>query len=234
LKKLIPLVFSVVLAAASCVDKPDDVLVTADGTVVTGKIQSIEPGEVIISGVAVKTPETGRIWCKDGSTYAGVIHASDGVFQAGSGVVPGGSVRVIIWGDTSVYRETFSIDATRGWLNTGIGMEEGEMLSLHSTGAVVTETGTATPQGQEKFSSSVSLVPSATSGQLVFQTGESGQPVAAGSTWVGESPGSGTLMLAINVPLVGSLAPRGVYTVTVTAGTNPGRSGAVVFYPAGR
>jgi small nuclear ribonucleoprotein (snRNP)-like protein len=222
------------LVLTSCVGKPVDVLTASDGTVVTGQLQSIVSGTAVISGAEVDVPSEGRVWCKNGSTFAGVIEASDGVIVSGSNSVPVESVYLVVWGDTGVHHETFAVNAAHGWLNTGIDMQEGVVFSLRSTGTVVTETGTATPQGQEKFSSSVSLVPGATSGQLVFRTGETQQPVAAGSTWVGKSPGSGVLMLAVNVPLEGSVESRGVYTVTVTAGTNGTGSGSVVFFPADR
>jgi len=227
-------VLSSFLVLVSCGGKPVDVLTASDGTVVTGQLQSIVSGKAVVSGAEVDVPSEGRVWCRNGTTFAGAIGASDGVIVSGSNSIPVDSVYIIVWGDPGVHNETFSVDAADGWLNTGIELQEGVMFSLHGTGTVVTETGTATPQGQEKFSSSVSLVPGATSGQLVFRTGETEQPVAAGSTWVGESPGSGVLMLAVNVPLEGSLEPRGVYTVTVIAGTNGTGSGTVVFYPADR
>jgi len=227
-------ILSSFLVAVSCGGKPVGVLTASDGTVVTGQLQSIISGKAVVSGVTVDVPSEARVWCKDGSTFTGAIEVSDGVVVSGANSVPVDSVYIIVWGDPAVHNETFFVDAADGWLNTGIELQEGVMFSLHSTGTVVTETGTATPQGQEKFSSSVSLVPGATSGQLVFRAGETEQSVAAGSTWVGESPGSGVLMLAVNVPLEGSLVSRGVYTVTVTAGTNGTGSGAVVFYPADR
>ncbi|OPX31353.1 MAG: hypothetical protein B1H09_03120 [Gemmatimonadaceae bacterium 4484_173] len=227
-------ILSSFLVLASCGGKPVDVLTVSDGTVVTGQLQSISSGKAVVSGVTVDIPPEGRVWCKNGSTFAGVISASDGVIVSGTNSAPVDSVYIVVWGNTDIHNETFAVDAAHGWLNTGIEMQEGEMFSLRSTGTVVTETGTATPQGQEKFSSSVSLVPGATSGQLVFRTGEIQQPVAAGSTWVGKSPGSGVLMLAVNVPLEGSEESRGIYAVTVTAGTNGTGSGSVVFYPADR
>ncbi|MCK5131102.1 MAG: hypothetical protein KAR40_02995 [Candidatus Sabulitectum sp.] len=225
---------SVLLISVACADKPVDVLVAADGTVLTGELQTIEYGKAVFAGGTIDVPDHGLVWCLDGSTFAGEITASGGVFRSDSCSVPEDSVLMIVWGNSDVHQETFTVDASLGWQDTGILLEQGEIFSLRGTGTVVTETGTATPQGQEKFSSSVSLVPGATSGQLVFQVGEGGQPVAAGCSWVGESPDAGTLLLAVNVPLEGSSGSRGVYTVTVNAGSSGNRAGTVVFYPAGR
>ena len=225
---------TVFLSLSACLREPVDVLVSADGSVFTGKLQSIASGRAVFESGQVNVPAIGRIWCLDGTTQSGEVAASDGVFTAGTFSVPLDSIYLIMWGDSDLKRESFSVDAALGWLNTGIELEQGAMLSLQGTGTVVTETGTSTPDGQEKFSSSVSLVPGATSGQLVFRVGEEGQPVAAGSSWIGESPNSGALMLAVNVPLEGSLASRGVYSVVVNAGAIAGQAGTVVFYPAGR
>ncbi len=211
-----------------------DFLVAADGTVLEGELQTIGSGVAVFSGGSTDVPGHGRIWCLDGRTFAGEITASNGIVRSGSSSVPVDSVYLIVWGDSDIDQETFTVDAALGWLNTGIELEQGEMLSLQGTGTIVTETGTSTPQGQEKYSSSVARVPGATSGQLVFRVGEDGQPVAAGSCWVGESPCPGILMLAVNVPLEGSMGSRGVYTVAVKAGTIASRPGTVVFYPAGR
>lgn len=219
---------------AACGNKSVDVLVAADGTVMTGDLQTIGSGVAVFSSGVVDVPDHGHIWCLDGRIASGQITASDGVFRSGSFSVPEDSVYLIVWGDSDIFQETFTVDAVMGWHDTGIYLETGDMLSLHSTGIVVTETGTATPQGQEKFSSSVSLVPGATSGQLVFKVGEGGEPVAAGSSWIGESPSDGTLMLAVNVPLEGSLGARGIYTVTTNTGTAGCRPGTAAFYPAGR
>ena len=222
------------LSFAACINKPVDVLVTADGTVIAGKLETITSGRAVFDSDQVNVPDIGRIWCLDGTTQVGDVAVSDGLFSIGTFSASSDSVYLVVWGNTDLERGSFSVDAALGWLNTGIELERGATLSLHGTGTVVTETGTSTPDGQEKFSSSVSLVPGATSGQLVFRVGEEGHPVAAGSCWIGESPDSGVLMLAVNIPLEGSLDARGVYTVTVNAGMLPGQAGTVVFYPADR
>lgn len=226
------------LSFAGCMDRTGDVLVAADGTVMEGELQTIGAGSAVFSHGAVDLPDHGRVWGLDGRTFSGEVMVSAETASAGSHSIPRDSVYLIIWenseNDIEIKSETFEVDAAFGWLDTGIELELGEILSLRSTGTVVTETGTADPQGQEKYSSSVSLVPAATSGELVFQIGADGVPVAAGDCWIGESPGTGSLMLAVNVPLEGSMDSRGVYSVMVEAGTYARRPGTVVFYPADR
>ncbi len=225
---------TIFLFLSACADKPVDVFVAADGTVLTGKLQTIQSGMAVFTGGgSAEVHGPGRVWCLDGRTFAGEITATAGVIRSGSSSIPVDSVLLVVWGNTDINQETFAVDAALGWLDTGIELGKGEILSLNSTGTVVTETGTASPGGQEKFSSSTALVPGATSGQLVFKVGE-GQPVAAGSSWIGESPDSGYLMLAVNVPQEGSFEPRGVYSVTIKAGTTGSLPGTVVFHPAGR
>lgn len=225
---------TVFLTLVSCTDRTGDILVAADGTVLEGELQTIGSGRAVFFQGSADVPDHGRVWCLNGRTFAGEITASGGVIRSDFNSIPADSVYLIIWGNSDIDQETFTVDAALGWLNTGIELEQGEILSLQGTGTVVTETGISTPQGQEKFSSSVSRVPGATSGQLVFKVGEDGQPVAAGSCWIGESSCTGALMLAVNVPLEGSMGSRGVYTVTVAAGTIGSQPGAVVFYPADR
>ncbi len=222
------------LLLTACINKPVDVLVSADGTVLTGTLQSIASGTAVFESGRVDVPDIGRIWRLDGTTQSGPVVASDGIFSIGTFSASSDSLYLIVWGNPDLNQESFSVDAALGWLDTGIELNQGAILSLHGTGTVVSETGTSTPDGQEKFSSSVSLVPGATSGQLVFKVGDAGQPVAAGSSWIGESPNSGALMLAVNVPLEGSLEARGVYSVVVNAAVIAGQAGTVVFYPAGR
>ncbi|MCK5035624.1 MAG: hypothetical protein KAS73_07020 [Candidatus Sabulitectum sp.] len=232
--KIYFILMAILVFTVACGNEPVDVLVAADGTVTTGKLLSIDPGRAFLSGGTVDVPASGRVWCLDGRTFAGEITASGGTVRSGSSSVQQDSVFLIIWGDSHIIQETHAIDAALGWHDTGIALQQGEILALHTTGTVVTETGTSTPDGQDKFSSSVSLAPGATSGQLVFKIGDHGQPVAAGSEWIGESQGDGNLIIAVNVPLEGSIEPRGVYTVTVKAGTFGSRPGTVVFCPATR
>jgi hypothetical protein len=222
------------LLLAACISAPGDVLIKGDGSILSGELETIEPGRVVFSNGSAEVSDQARVWLIDGTTFAGGITASDGVVRSSSSSVSMDSVYLVVWGNTDISQESFTIDAGTGWLNTGIELEPGDMLSIRGEGTVVTETGVSTPEGQNEYSSSVSLVPGATSGQLVFQVGEFAEPVAAGILWVGESPGEGTLRLAVNAPLEGSMKSRGVYTVTVNAGTNGRSPGTVAFYPASR
>ncbi len=220
------------LIFAACSDTTGDVLVVADGRVIEGNLLSISSGNAVFSSGSIEIAEQGRIWCNNGNTFTGEISASSGIFIVGSTSIPVDSIYLVVWGGSAIAEETFAVDAALGWLDTGIELNEGEMLSMHGSGTVVLETGISTPHGQEKFSSSVALVPSATSGQLVFRIGEEGQPVAAGASWIGESPEGGSLFLGVNVPLSGSSSSHGVYTVTVKAGVNTNQHGSAYFYPA--
>lgn len=216
-----------------CSSEPMDVLVAADGTVLTGELLSIQSGKAIFSTGSVDIPDYGRVWCLDGSSFVGEILASNGFFESGAFSVPEDSVYQVDWMDSDFLQETFSVDAALGWIDTGIVLEQGDIFSLHGSGFVFTETGSSTPDGQDKFSSSVALVPGATSGQLVFKVG-SDLPVAAGDSWLGESPANGSLALAVNVPLENSSESHGIYTVTVNACINRDHSSAYSFYPASR
>ena len=105
-------------------------------------------------------------------------------------------------------------------MNTGLCVSLNERISIHATGTVSMETGTSGPSGIDYFSTTTALVPGATNGQLVMAVGES-SPVAAGSTWTGDSPGNGELRLAVNIPNRESTTEvGGTYEVTVirTAG----------------
>jgi len=226
-------VFTAILLTG-CIKNTGDVLMLPDGSVIEGKLISIGSGEVVFNTATARVPATGRVWLLGGDTFSGDISLADGTVRAGSRQAPADSLLLIVWGDIDVSSGSFIVDASLGWQDTGIELQTGEILALTAEGTVVTETGVATPDGQEKFSSSVALAPGATSGQLVFRIGENGNPVAAGSRWAGESPQSGSLMLAVNVPSSGSIRPGGTYTVHVTAGTNRRQEGATAFYPASR
>lgn len=222
------------LFLVACVNKPVDILVASDGTVLTGKLEKIESGKAYFSNGSVEVPDNGCIWCLNGNMFTGDIAASGGVFKSGSFSIPEDSVYMVVWGDGEIQQKTFAVDAAHGWQETGMELDEEEVLVLYGTGTVAMETGISTPHGQDKFSSSVALVPGATAGQLVFKAGTEGQPVAAGDFWIGKSPNSGALMLAVNVPLDGSTSPKGIYSITVKTATTRIQAGTTVFYPAGR
>lgn len=222
------------LLSSGCFRGTGDVLMLPDGTVLQGSLQSISSGKAVFDSGTADVSGQGRIWLSDGTTERGDIAYTDGVFRAGSREFPGDSVILILWGDTDMRTASFQVGATGEWLNTGIDLKAGDMLSITASGTVVTETGPSTPDGQERFSSSVALVPGATSGQLVLKAGEAGSPVAVGGSWVGESPSDGPLMLAVNIPRRGSIETGGVYTVHVTAGAGGRHGGTTALYPATR
>jgi len=217
--------------ASGCFKGRGDRLFCADGSVVEGTLESITPGMVVFNTGTVETDASGRVWTLSGNTYSGPLSYAEGEFSIGSATVPSESVLVVIWDDSQLDTGIFQVDAALQWHDTGIELEQGDMLSIQADGLVITETGTSTPQGQEEYSSSVALAPGATSGQLVFRIGSQGSPVAAGAVWVGESPEAGTLQLAVNVPLDGSSRAAGIYTVHVAAGSNGRRPGVTAFYP---
>lgn len=220
------------ITAAGCFKGTGDMLITSDGTVIEGELQSISGGIAVFAGGTAEVSGNGRIWLVSGDTREGEIGFSAGEFTAGAGRFPAESVIVVIWDDQELERGTFNIAASGRWQDTGIHLEKGEMLNIRAEGTVVTETGMSTPAGQDRYSSSVALVPGATSGQLVFRTGDQGVPVAACENWTGESPGTGTLQLAVNVPSADSIEPAGSYIVSVAAGSNGRLPGAAAFYPA--
>lgn len=221
-----------VLGAAGCFRSTGDMFRAEDGSVIEGKLQSISSGKVVFDTGTADVEGSGRVWLVNGDSHAGEIGFGNGVFTTGPVSIPAESILVVVWKDTDIDSGVFQVDAAAGWHHTGIPLEAGEMLSIRAWGTVVTETGTSLPDGQEDFSSSVAIAPGATSGQLVFSVGENGTPVAAGASWAGESPGAGMLKLAVNVPAEGSIEPAGVYTVSVSAGSNGRKPGTAVFYPS--
>lgn len=223
---LIPFMF------AGCRKRTGDVLVQSDGSVIEGELVSISAGTVDFKSQSAAVQGAGRVWLLNGETFSGTVAFENGTVRAGTGEAPAESVMVIIWDNIAVQSESFAVDASQGWLDTGIPIDQGDMVSIRASGTVVTETGTSSPAGQNRFSSSVSLVPGATSGQLVFRTGEVGTPVAAGESWVGESPSAGSLMLAVNVPMSSGNEARGTYSVHVTTGCGGREQGGTAFYPA--
>ena len=223
-----------ILLLSGCFKGTGDVLLQADGTIVQGTLESMGYGRAVFDSGTARYEGEGTIWLPGGRVMQGETGYSDGFFSAGSRRVPRDSVLVIVWSGEPLETGTFAVDAARGWLDTGIPVEMGDMISVTARGEVVTETGRSGPDGQERYSSSVALAPGATSGQLVLKAGENGQPVASGSAWTGEAPGSGNLMLAVNVPSHGSMEPAGVYTVQVSCGPSGREPGMAAFYPASR
>ncbi|OPL17960.1 MAG: hypothetical protein AVO35_07310 [Candidatus Aegiribacteria sp. MLS_C] len=224
------------LFSAGCERRPDR-LVTADGSVLSGRLESVEGGTVVISGSrAVLDREEGRLFPRDGSAGCrGPVSFENGSFTVGSGpgatVMEAEDVGSIVWSPpSSESRTDIEVHASAGWVDTGLDLTETDRLVVTASGTVTMETGTCGPEGIEYFSTAMALVPGATNGQLVMMV-DDGSPVAVGSGWTGDSPGRGRLMLAVNRPNRESVAGvGGSYSVTVVR--TPGVLGNSVLYPS--
>ena len=237
--RLLPVVLSLMFMLAAlngCKRRPDR-LVTAEGRVLSGRLEEVDGGTVRISGAeATLECEVGRVYPREGGAGCrGYITFSQGTFTVGTGQedveIPGDQVASIVWGDPSGETAvTIEVPAAAGWVATGMEVTSGDRLVVSATGSVSMETGACGPSGIDYFSTAMALVPGATNGQLVMSVGESG-PVAAGSSWTGDSPGSGELLLAVNRPNRESVAGvGGSFTVTVIRA--PGVLGHSVLYPS--
>ena len=219
------LVFVILLLVTGCKSKPDR-MITADGRVLSGKLESIEGRHIVFNNSETSVEyEEGRVFLREGGSFRGYI-TSDGKnikirTDSGEREFHTGEIESVIWSSPAdELTLTVDIHAAEEWVNTGFEVRDTERLVIQATGTVSMETGTCGPSGIDYFSTSTALVPGATNGQLVMAVGESG-PVAAGSTWSGNSPGNGEMYLAVNIPNRESIAGvGGTYTVTVikTAG----------------
>lgn len=229
---IVPILLMLLLVPG-CIDKTGDVLLLPDGSVLEGRLLSMENGLAIFSEGSAEVPAYGRIWTEEGATHAGLLSFSSGIIRAGSVSVPLDSATLVVLGDTTLSRGFLTLDASTGWTETGVSVARGDMLSLFAEGLIVSETGRSAPDGNERYSSSVALVPGAVPGQLVFRIGD-GIPVAAGSMWTGRSPDTGELRLAVNIPVEGSHNARGTYSVMVITGPGSGSTGFTALFPSGR
>ncbi len=212
---------------------PSDRMITSEGQAVCGKLESISGRSVVFesSNVTVERDEA-RIFLRDNAgTYRGSVSYIDGVLSiitdSGEKSFPVGDVHTIIWsGSNSETSIRIDVPAADGWVRTGMHVSDGDILFLTATGKVTLETGNCGPSGIKLFSTANALMPGATNGQLIMMVSES-EPVAAGSSWTGASPGNGELMLAVNIPDRQSTSGcGGIYYVTVlkTAGADSGYS----------
>ncbi len=227
---------TLVVMITGCKERPDR-MITDSGTVLSGKLQVIEGRHIVFNNSETSVDyDEGRIFFRDGrASIRGCISFDNGKFTVNSGSdrreFPVNEIESVIWSspaDESTV--TVNVPAADMWVNTGIDVNMDERISISATGIVSMETGTCGPSGIDYFSTTTALVPGATNGQLVIAVGES-EPVAAGSTWTGDSPGRGELQLAVNIPNRESTAGVGgtyVVTVTVTAGLQNN----TVLYPA--
>lgn len=217
-----------------------DRMITSEGQAVSGKLESISGRNVVFesSTVTVNRDEA-RIFLRDNAkTYRGRVSYTDGILSiitdTGERNFPIGDVQSIIWSagnnEASI---RIDVPATDGWVRTGMHFTDDDILSLSASGNVTLETGNCGPSGIELFATASALMPGATNGQLIMMVGES-EPVAAGSAWTGTSPGSGELLLAVNIPDRESTSGcGGIYCVTVLK-TIGAVSGNAVIYLAKR
>jgi hypothetical protein len=221
-----------------CKRRPDR-LVTADGMSLAGQLVSVDGSRVVFNNSeTVLEREEGRIFLRDeGASHRGYVVFEDGLFLleasngSGSREFQAEDVSSVIWSDAAQESSIqLQIPARDGWIATGLGIDESDRIVLRASGRVSLPTGTSDPTGIDYYSTAMALVPQATNGQLVFRIGES-TPVAAGTTWTGETPGEGELFLAVNRPNRESIeGVGGSYSVTVTV--TPGPLGNSVLYPS--
>ncbi|MCD4701363.1 MAG: hypothetical protein K8S24_05840 [Candidatus Aegiribacteria sp.] len=225
--RIIAVLFLVLIVVLSgCKSRPDR-MITADGQVLSGELESIDGRHVVFNNAEVSVEyDEGRVFFREGgASFRGYITCDGGKLtirtDSGDREFSVREIQSVIWSNPADEATvTVDISATDGWVNTGLCVSRNERISIYATGTVSMETGTCGPSGIDYFSTATALVPAATNGQLVMAVGESG-PVAAGSTWTGDSPGNGELLLAVNIPNRESTAGvGGTYVVTVikTAG----------------
>lgn len=225
-----------IMVLTGCERKPDR-LVTADGHVLSGKLESINGGMVVFEGSRISLEhDRARVFLREeGTTVRGFVSYGDGEFTVngdhGNISFDKEEVDVVIWSEPSLDTSlTVEVPASAGWVNTGIWLSPHDRLSVRASGRVSVETGTCGPSGLEYYSTAMALVPGATNGQLVLSVGET-TPVAAGSTWSGDAPGDGQLRLAVNRPQRESIAGvGGSFSVEILK--TPGIMGNSVLYPS--
>lgn len=226
----------VLFAIIGCEKQPDR-LIKADGSVYSGELESIDGAEVTIEGRSIVL-DYDEAWVYEKGNRGmvrGYVEYSGGSFRvvtgSGSREFDKDEISYVIWNSPGLEsRLEVTVNAADGWTPTGIEVTENEIVSLRATGRVSVETGACGPQGIDYFSTSIALVPGATNGQLVMRVGEY-EPVAAGSTWTGNSPGTGEIMLAVNrTDRESASGVGGAFRVTLVKA--PGASSSSVLYPA--
>jgi hypothetical protein len=227
----------VLLGSSGCTKKLDR-LILADGSVVAGRLESVQGSTVLFVDAQPVTTgmETAMVFLREGGSFSGSVSVTDGVLTiSGQDIrIPLNDVEMVVWADPS-YEEhiTIEVPARDGWVSSGIAASRGDMLSVSASGTVSMETGTCGPEGLSKYSTTTALFPGATNGQLILSVGES-IPIAAGSLWTGPAPDSGLVCFAVNLPEEEpSAVSGGVYTVSALRSGGPGE-GSCVLYPVKR
>lgn len=227
------------LLLAGC-GEPEDRMVTADGLAVAGELSGIEGGTVSFVDSRSVTNEwsTARIYLVEKVSIRGTVTFGGDLFTISSGgegqTFEAAEIEMIVWSDPSTEAETvLDVLAWDGWVDSGIDVMQGDLLTVSATGTVTMKTGTCGPEGIEMHSTTTALVPGATNGQLVMRTGDV-PPVAVGAGWIGPAPGSGELQFAVNLPdSLPEPGDGGLFRVVMVRSDGPG-PGTAVLYPAAR
>ncbi|MCK4806458.1 MAG: hypothetical protein KAT09_02365 [Candidatus Aegiribacteria sp.] len=227
---------ALIVVLAGCKSRQDR-MITADGQVLSGKLESIEGRHIVFNNAETSVEyDEGRVFFREGGvSFRGYITCDGGKItirtDSGEKEIPIREIKSVIWSNPAdEITVTVDVPAVDGWVNTGLYVSRNERIIIFATGTVSMETGTCGPSGIDYFSTTTALVAGATNGQLVMAVGESG-PVAAGSTWTGDSPGNGELRLAVNIPNRECTAGvGGTYAVTVIK--TAGILNNTVLYPA--
>lgn len=234
MKAFLP-ILSMFLLVLGCVweDEPDR-MVGLDGQLVIGKLTGMEGRLARFDDLEVPLPGgPARVRLRNGANYLGAV-GYDGdelTIDCGTGVVRSEleDVSSIVWGATGTETYVFDVPAGFGWYNTHVVVSSETPLEVAAAGTVSEQTGTAGPEGQERYSSTASSVPEATHGQLVMRVGEDSGPVSVGNAWSGTAAGEGEVYFAVNSAGEGS---HGYFTVTLLVGESPSSSPCVI-YPGG-
>lgn len=229
----LPAAVLLLLLALGCGEEPADRLVTPDGQVIVGTVTSIDGSGVEIDGLVRPAPadEPARVVLTGGSSVIGVVTADGEGYtlatDAGSMELQKGKVASIYWPPTESVTDLVDVPANGGWYNTHLSVDQGTVITVAAAGRANTDTGVAAPAGQEEYSSAISQVPEATSGQLVMRVGEESPPVAVGASWRGAVESGGEVYLAVNSPPDSTM---GYYTVSLALEKPVGR-GHWALYP---
>ena len=227
------------LLLAGCGDS-EDRMVTADGLAVAGELSGIEGGIVSFADSRSVTNEwsTARVYLVEKASLRGTVSFGGGFFTISSGgegqTFEADAIEMIVWSDPSAEAETvLDVLAWDGWVDSGIDVMQGDLLTVSASGTVTMKTGTCGPEGIEMYSTTTALVPGATHGKLVMRVGDV-PPIAVGAAWIGPAPGSGDLQFAVNLPdSLPEPGDGGLFRVVMVKSNGPG-PGTAVLYPAAR
>jgi Ca2+-binding EF-hand superfamily protein len=122
-------------------------------------------------------------------------------------------------GNASAGERQVTVEASRGWTDTGIDVRSGDVLLIQASGTVTLSTNgsdVADPAGSRtNRRASSSPLPNEPAGALIARVGN-GTPVSAGSRQSITANGTGRLYLAVNDDFFDD--NRGAYRVTIAVG----------------